>query len=77
MGRRLGTALQHCANLAHTGLPPGPEGTRTPPVTRSLGTGSILGQGRIGRCQDDQRQIGDGEHEAGIPRSVETSPHSG
>jgi putative SOS response-associated peptidase YedK len=36
-----------------------------------------VGEGLFRRCPDDQRTIGDGGHEAGVPRCVAVSPVSG
>lgn len=42
-------------------------------VSIPLGTHSFVGERLVGRCQDDQRKIGNRWNEARVPRRVEVS----
>jgi hypothetical protein len=48
-----------------------PEGTRPGIVGDVLGADSVMGERRLRRDEDDQREGGNGRHEASVPRCVE------
>ena len=70
---RLESPVQHRPHSACPSHPPEPEGARPGIVTSPLGTHSVVVERLVCRRQDDQRKIGNGEHEARVPRCVEIS----
>jgi hypothetical protein len=58
--RRLDAPLQHRTHPACPGHSPASEGASPRVVTGPLGPHSIVGQRLLRRCQDDQREIGNG-----------------
>jgi len=63
--------LQHRPNPTNPSYPPASEGARPGTLADAVGTNSVMGEGCLRCCPDDQRQIGDSEHKARIPRCDE------
>src|ERR1700722_13255102 len=55
----LGTTLEYCTHAARSRCPSGPERTEAHVCPASLGADSLLGQGRVVRIQDHQRDVRD------------------
>ena len=71
------TPLQHCPHPARPGHSPASKGASPGAFANPLGAHSIVGEGLLCRCPDDQRKVGNGSREACIPRCVEVSQVSG
>ena len=67
----MGASVQRCPYSVCPNHPAESEGTPPGIVGSPLGTRSVMVERFFCRCQDDQRKIGNGGHEARIPRCVE------
>ena len=67
----MGASVQRCPYSVCPNHPSESEGTPPGIVASPLGTRSVMGERFFWRCQDDQREIGNGGLEARILRCVE------
>jgi hypothetical protein len=67
----LGSAEQYCADPTYRRHPPTSEGTRPGIVPNAMGTHTVMVEGLIGRCPDDQHTVGNSGREASVPRCYE------
>jgi len=58
--------VQHCSDSACPDHPPESQGTRPGIVGDVLGVDSVMGERRLRRDEDDQREGGNGRHEASV-----------
>jgi hypothetical protein len=66
--------IQHCSHSACPHHSPASERATPRAVASPLGPESLLGQGRVRCCRDDQREIGISHQQARVSRCAEVSP---